>query len=120
MAAQFVRVKLVWLETPLSTGDIESQILIDLKVDEESKEVFGNHPAFGILGSLNQGEMYPFVMRQDGRIDFGNSHDVTERYWETNLRKRAIKKGELITVEDEAGIHTYRIEAVNILGEGEA
>jgi hypothetical protein len=120
MADIFVRVCLFWLEEPNLPGDIESQLLFDLKIDEDSKEVVGAHPVFGMYGSLKSGEMYPFVLRSDGRIDFGDSNEsAQDRYWETNLRKRLIKKGELITVEETEGPSTYRIESVSILGVGE-
>ena len=114
MAHKFVRVRLQYAEGPFDPAD---QWMFDVKIHVETAEILGAYPIFGLNGSVSQGDACPCLLRSDGRIDFGAQIETTsERYLETNLRKRRMIVGEFITISDKEE-HTYRIEGVSVLGE---
>jgi hypothetical protein len=83
--------------------------MLDLIVDE-SKVPLTRVPFFGLAGRWKQGgENYPFVLYQDGIMDFGAGWDEDSRYYKTNIREKAIIVGEYFTIDD-GEEDTYRVE----------
>lgn len=110
----YVRVQLKFLEEPGETAGPQEQIILDVKIDSETGELLGSHPLFGLYGAFNSAERFPFLLTSDGRIDFGAAEEPSSRYWQTNLRNRFIRDGELVTIEgDEEWV--YRIAKLTTL-----
>jgi len=57
-------------------------------------------------------EVYPFIIDEDGEMDFGSGFDMTVRFLSTNLLSKHIKVSETFTVND-AGENVYVIKEVN-------
>lgn len=84
-------------EWPRATFDVT---LRDGKVEN------GIH--FGWSGNLND-EMYPFILRPDGRIDFGSDYPDSDRYVSLNLLEKKIEMGALFTAGAATDCETYRV-----------
>jgi hypothetical protein len=93
-----------------------------------------------ICGLYSREKPYPFILKDDGTIDFGSVEDdniayfatlisrhpqirvgaiANGRYWKTNIRNKEIRKDELVTItENDDEECTYKITSVAVLGEG--
>ncbi|MBX9740870.1 MAG: hypothetical protein K2X62_12380 [Beijerinckiaceae bacterium] len=88
----------------------ESPLAIDLHL--VGGRVSGPSLAFGCVDW--EGARRPFVMDEDGRIDFGAGHD---RFWRTDLRAATIKVGETFRIfwrDGDEGV--YRIVKIAVPG----
>lgn len=106
-----VRVRLVWSDADSRDEELDDQILIDLTINADGKSV-GLMPAFGIYGSPERVEVYPFILRMDGTVDYGNNSEVGDRFHEFNIRARPVKVGEYATYVDGNETWNYRIISV--------
>ncbi len=104
-AARDIRLIAQWRDDPT-----EALMTVDLRIEggrfASSWDVFG---AFDLDGARPR----PFILRRDGRIDFGENGDR----WRTDLRDAELKVGALFTVwfnETDSG--TYRIVKLARLG----
>jgi hypothetical protein len=98
MSARNVRLIAQWRDDPT-----EALITIDLRM--EDLRVASTWDVFGAV-DLAGARPRPFILRRDGRIDFGASGDR----WRTDLRDAELKVGTLFTVwfnETDTGV--YRI-----------
>jgi hypothetical protein len=78
--------------------DAWDPIIIDLLLDEEGN-VSRKVPAVGWWGLFSPGDdFYPFVLRSDGRVDFGSVYEKEEdRFGRCNLFDKQIRRGEYVT-----------------------
>ncbi len=102
--ARDMRILALWRDDPR-----EAPMTIDARVDDarivSTWELFG---AFALDGDSAR----PFILRRDGRIDFGRGES-----WRTDLREATIKIGSDFAVwfnESDSGI--YRIVKIAALG----
>lgn len=100
-----IRLIAQWRDDPT-----EALMTVDLRRDglrfASPWDVFG---AFDLDGALPR----PFILRRDGRIDFGASADR----WRTDLRDAELKVGTLFTVWfNETDHGTYKIVKLAELG----
>ncbi len=111
MTQSNVRILAEWIDDPT-----ESLLTLDLRIDA-SKRVVGSWALFGAV-DLDASGCAPFVLRHDGRMDFGADH---QRSWRTDLRQRTIKVGETFTIHwNDVDFGTYRVEKVAVLGSKES
>ena len=115
----FVRVKLT--STTVTTVRWEDlPVVVDLKIDDESRRSIVKWPLFGAMGRQESSEdypfseYYPFRMDTNGRIDFGI---LSERYASMNLLEKEIRIQELVTYRDSPNAPevVYRIEDITPL-----
>lgn len=102
--ARDVRLVALWRDDPQ-----EAPMTIDARIDE--MRIVSTWELFGAF-SLDADGVRPFVLRRDGRIDFG--HDEN---WRTDLRGATIKVGSEFSVwfnESDSG--RYRIVKIAMLG----
>ncbi|MBM3561820.1 MAG: hypothetical protein FJX16_06905 [Alphaproteobacteria bacterium] len=102
--ARDMRILALWRDDPR-----EAPMTIDARIEEtrivSTWELFG---AFGLDGDGAR----PFVLRRDGRIDFGRGES-----WRTELREATIRVGSEFAVwfnERDSGV--YRIVKIAALG----
>ena len=100
-----IRLIAQWREDPT-----EALMAVDLRRDglrfASPWDVFGSFDLDGVRPR-------PFILRRDGRIDFGDSADR----WRTDLRDAELKVGTLFTVWfNEADHGTYKIVKLAELG----
>ncbi len=98
MSARPVRLIAQWRDDPT-----EALLTIDLRM--EDMRFAAPWDVFGCV-DLDSARPRPFILRRDGRIEFGESADR----WRTDLRDAELKVGTLFTVwfnETDAG--TYKI-----------
>jgi hypothetical protein len=103
--ARDVRLVAQWRDDPA-----EARMTVDLRIFDERCaspwEVFG---AFDLESTKSR----PFVLRRDGRIDFGETHEP----WRTDLRDAELRTGSEFSVwfnETDCGI--FRIVKIAALG----
>ncbi|WP_442753756.1 hypothetical protein ACNHKD_12195 [Methylocystis sp. JAN1] len=103
--ARDIRLVAQWLDDPT-----EAPMAVDLRIEgatlASTWDVFG---AFDLDGAHPR----PFILRRDGRIDFGGSRDN----WRTDLREAELKVTSLFTVwfnETDSG--RYKIVKIAELG----
>ena len=112
---RLVRVQCFYIDDPAFDRDVTEQLLFDLKINALTADVTGAQPYFGAYGSLGDQGRCPFILLSDGRMDFGDQTEAKhDRYWTTNIRTRAIREGEKITVEGDEP-WTYRIANISDL-----
>jgi hypothetical protein len=74
--------------------------VLDVEVDT-SMIPLKQRTFFGVWGRLNDPEYrYPFLLLQDGQIDFGASYEPgdPQRFHKTNLLSKALTEGEFLSV----------------------
>ncbi|MBN8607994.1 MAG: hypothetical protein J0L81_13845 [Caulobacterales bacterium] len=64
---------------------------------------------YGVESWSKTTERYPFVLLEDGDIDYGDWCDPPERFMKSNFRKRFMRSGEIVTFDSEGGSHEYQI-----------
>lgn len=105
MTARPVRLIAQWRDDPT-----EALMSVDLRMDDRRLaapwDLFG---AFDLDGARPR----PFILRRDGRIDFGDTHDR----WRTDLREAELEVGTLFTVWFNERDHgSYKIVKLAELG----
>lgn len=108
-----VRVHLEYVDAENRDEAISSQILLDMTVESESLLPDPRLPNFGVYGSPIGDECYPFVLRNDGKMDFGSNAETQDRFHHLNITKRRIEVGQMVTYTDDEGEFTYRVKDVN-------
>jgi hypothetical protein len=104
-----LRVIALWRDDPT-----EARLSVDMRIDATGRvrsvwDVFG---AFDLDGPHCQ----PFILRRDGAIDFGASHNE-KRQWRTNLRDAEIRVGaEFIIWWNDEDCGVYKIVKLAALG----
>ncbi|KAF2992211.1 hypothetical protein OGR47_10170 [Methylocystis sp. MJC1] len=103
--ARDVRLIAQWRDDPT-----EARMTVDLRVEDlrvaSTWDVFG---AFDLDGAAP----LPFILRRDGRIEFGKSVDP----WRTDLRKMEIRVGAIFSVWfNETDYGQYKIVKLAELG----
>lgn len=102
--AREVRIVALWRDDPQ-----EAPMTIDARIDE--MRIVSTWELFGAF-LLDADGVRPFVLRRDGRIDFG--HDEN---WRTDLREATIKVGsEFFVWFNESDSGRYRIVKIAMLG----
>jgi hypothetical protein len=104
-AARHVRLIAQWRDDPT-----EATLAVDLRI--EGAALAAPWDVFGAVDP-DGARSRPFILRRDGRIDFGESPDR----WRTDLRAAEMKVGALFTVwfnETDAG--QYKIVKLAELG----
>ena len=103
--ARDARIIALWRDDPT-----EARMTIDIRISENRCaspwDVFG---AFDLDGPRAR----PFILRRDGRIDFGAGRET----WRTDLREAELRVGDEFTVwfnDADAGV--YRIVKIAALG----
>ena len=70
------------------------QLVLDLKVDPETRLTTGPFPAFGRAGDFRKPEtLYPFTLMMDGRLDLGAHATDAERQDVLAIRAARIETG---------------------------
>jgi len=119
---EFVRVKLQYLSDPN-----DDPLMFDLKIDEDRRPM-GKWPIFGLCGDIkgDPSDLYPIVLHEDGLVNFGSETESRYRFWETNLRKCRIVKGERVIFRSDPGDGrvkqeewAYQIASVAVVGDRE-
>ena len=111
----FVRARLNWVGAEDKNDILDHQITVDIIIDQQSRMPVGQVPLFGLYGSPVRPANYPFVLHNDGTVDFGDCAEVQERLQKFNIRQRRIEIGELATYDGDEGEAAYRIVAVEDL-----
>jgi hypothetical protein len=112
MAIVMVRVVLM----PQRDAAEARQIVLDLKMDEESGSSSGPFPAFGRVGDFRAPEtLYPFTLMFDGRMDYGAYARDDQRQDMIEIRKAPIAEGEEIAYRAGEQSFTYVIASVTRL-----
>jgi hypothetical protein len=99
-----MRILALWRDDPR-----EAPMTIDAKIDKE--RIVSTWDLFGAF-ALDSDGARPFILRRDGKIDFGPCES-----WRTNLREVTIKVGSDFAVwfnESDSG--KYRIVKIAALG----
>jgi hypothetical protein len=102
--ARDVRIVALWRDDPK-----EAPMTVDARI--EDMRIVSTWDLFGAF-ALDAGGVRPFVLRRDGRIDFGRRES-----WRTDLRDAKIKVGSEFSVwfnESDSG--RYRIVKIAVLG----
>lgn len=105
--------KRVCLEpTDTKKYDSDYNIVVDLFLDREGKPS-PKMPALGCMGPISKsdGEIYPFIIRSNGDIDFGAGYGQGEREFHLNLRGdgRSVMLGEFFTYNENGDEIVYRV-----------
>jgi hypothetical protein len=105
MTARAVRLIAQWRDDPT-----EALMSLDLRID--GARLAAPWDVFGAI-DLDGARPRPFVLRRDGRIDFGDSPDR----WRTDLRETEMKIGVLFSVWfNETDHGSYKIVKIAELG----
>lgn len=105
MTARSVRLIAQWRDDPT-----EALMTLDLRM--EGDRFAAPWDVFGAI-DLDGARPRPFILRRDGRIDFGPGADR----WRTDLREAELKVGTLFSVWfNEADCGTYKIVKIAELG----
>jgi hypothetical protein len=98
------RILALWRDDPR-----EAPMTIDARI--EDMRIVSTWELFGAF-ALDGDGMRPFVLRRDGRIDFGRGES-----WRTNLREATVKVGtEFVIWFNESDSGFYRIVKIAGLG----
>lgn len=98
------RILALWRDDPR-----EAPMTIDARVDDA--RIVSTWDVFGAF-SLDGKSARPFILRRDGRIDFGGDES-----WRTNLREATIRVGsEFVVWFNESDSGLYRIVKIAALG----
>lgn len=80
--------------------DVDWPFVVDLVVSDNGT-VNGKIPTFGRWGRLDSNAVWPFILRTDGRMDFGETPEDAlkeeDRYGWTNIFSKQIQTGEYVT-----------------------
>lgn len=101
MNIKYVRVR--WITVDLDEGEdkLDHQITIDLMMDVETQMVSGKHFCMGLYGSPARTNCYPFMIKGDGTVDYGEfCEGDNERIHKFNGLLRPIKRGEVASYDD--------------------
>jgi hypothetical protein len=91
----------------------ESPLTFDLRIDAVGRRVVSAWDCFGSC-DLSGEKCRPFVLRRDGRIDFGAG---ARESWRTDLREAVMRVGERFVVHwNECDFGSYEIVKVAALG----
>lgn len=103
-----VRVLALWRD-----DRTESPLTFDLRIDAASRRIVSHWDSFGAC-DLSGEKCRPFVLRRDGRIDFGAG---ARESWRTDLREAVMRVGERFIVHwNECDFGSYEIVKVAELG----
>lgn len=98
-------------------GDFVFQLVVD-----EKGNVKQRFPMLGWWGRLKSNDLLPFILRLNGRMDFGSDPDETDesdRYYETDIFKRQIEVGRRVDIKIDGDIHRLTVSKVDeLLGSG--
>lgn len=106
-----VRVLAQWCDDPT-----EAPLTVDLRIDPEDGAVVGRWDVFGAF-DLNGKNCRPFILRDDGSLEFGDGAHGKHPPTSTNIRETPIRVGGNFRVcwnEEDSGL--YRIVKVAVLG----
>lgn len=94
----------------------EFPLYADFVVDDGDR-VSGNHSIFGFQGEMEQrsGASMPFILRPDGRMDFGQKYVSPDRFYHFNLRDVRIEIDQLVTIRSDDYEATFRIRHLSPL-----
>jgi hypothetical protein len=106
-----VRVLAQWRDDPR-----EAPLTVDLRIDAHNGSVIGGWDVFGAF-DLDGKDCRPFVLREDGTVEFGDGQHGERSSQKTNLRDVAIKVGAFFNVHwNDEDCGQYRIVKVAVLG----
>jgi hypothetical protein len=111
---QLVRLIAVWCDDPRACV-----LTCDLCLGDD-QHIGGHWDIMGVIDH-NQKHQRPFVLSQDGVIDFGVHAPADQRYWSLSLHDKALKVGLEFDIEwphHDRG--RFRIEKLARLGSKEA
>jgi len=99
---------------------IDNQIMIDVRIDQDTNKIAPNYPIFGLYGSPERDDAYPFILKKDGVVDYGKWADWAEcsgqRQEHINVRDKCFTPGEVVTYFDSDGEEwTYVIRSCELL-----
>jgi hypothetical protein len=79
-------------------GDTPEAAILHVLCDRENCPL-PNVMILGVGGELQDSGRAPLVIFKDGRGDYGSFNTGAGRFFHTNLRDRAMRRGELFSVE---------------------
>ena len=80
-------------------GEPEEKFPLTFEVTLDKDLIARGRAYFGFQGLLS-GELYPFVLYPDGRLDFGSGYDDDDRYTSSNILDKAIERGAIFTTRE--------------------
>lgn len=101
MGNKYVRAR--WIPLDLDGGEnkLDHQITIDLLMDAETQMFTGKQFCMGLYGSPARTNCYPFMIKFDGTVDYGEFCESNEeRLHKFNGLLRPIKIGEVASYDD--------------------
>ncbi|MCJ2019822.1 hypothetical protein MKK84_20680 [Methylobacterium sp. E-065] len=111
MGRRFVRLKCEFVRGPGKAYTYAFDFIV-----EDEKVVQGwDYVGFGkFRDAENRGaiEVYPFIIDEDGDMDFGSGFDEAVRYLSSNIMTKNIILSETFTVND-GGENIYMIKEIN-------
>ena len=98
---------------PTADSPNNSPFCVDVIVDDNG-EMLGKHALFGLYGWFDRarGQLQPFVLGVDGRLDWGDHASDSDRQGSVDLRDGPVLEGRLINYRDSHGPATYRIKDI--------
>jgi hypothetical protein len=103
-----VRMKALWRDDPA-----QASMTIDLRLGAQSKSILAPWDLFGAF-DLDGENCRPFILRRDGRIDFGVGAPGS---WRTNLRGLCVSVGARFNVFwNETDLGEYEVVKLAELG----
>lgn len=104
-----------------ATGDNPDamSLYFDVLLDA-GNQIIGDHPIFGFQGEIGRrgGGALPLVLYSDGRVDYGEECDSTDRFGELDLRGGKILQGRLLRLHGNGYDENFRITKIVLLAEG--
>ena len=112
--ARYVRI----VAEPTIDNPDTAPLFLDLAINFEN-EIVGSNAIFAFQGDMNNshGRSLPFVLLSDGKADFGEEYDSSDRYGELNLRDGKIFEGRLLRFHGNGYDERFRIKRVIPLSE---
>ena len=94
----------------------EFPLYVDAILDDNNK-VSGSYPIFGFQGEIQQrsGASMPFILRSDGRMDFGEKYASTDRFYHFDLRDVSISVKQLLRIHGDSYEGAFRITGLKPL-----
>lgn len=113
----YVRARWLPLEVADDEDPLDHQVTIDLMIDAETRMAVGKHFCMGVYGSPVRHYSYPFTLKADGSIDYGQwcSEAREDRFQKFNALSHPIQIGEFFTYEDSDGDWVMKVVEVQEL-----
>lgn len=101
MSHKYVRARWIPVEIEEDEDRLDFQITIDLVIDIDTQMISGKHFCIGLYGSPARDDLYPFIAKLNGTVDYGGyCEEHNSRLQKFNGLLRPIRVGEFATYDD--------------------